>query len=70
MVTLSLLSAVAVNLRGYGEPLLAKGLGYCAKASSFCITKPGAIVLPRHVTGYGTTAGSLATSGFAFHWIT
>jgi hypothetical protein len=27
-VTLSLLSAMAVNLGGYNEPLLAKGLGY------------------------------------------
>ena len=62
MVTLSLLSAMAVNLRGYGEPLLAKGLGCCAKASLFCTTTPGAIVLSRHVTGYGTTAGSLWTT--------
>jgi hypothetical protein len=62
MVTLSLLSAMAVNLRGYGEPLLAKGQGCCAKESSFCITTPGAVVLPRHVTGYGTTAGSLWTT--------
>ena len=62
MVTLSLLSAVALNLRGYGEPLLAKGLGCCSKASSFCITTSGAIMLPRHVTGYGTTAGSLWTT--------
>lgn len=46
----------------YGEALLTKGLGCCAKASSFCITTPSAIVLPRHVTGYGTTAGSLWTT--------
>jgi hypothetical protein len=50
------------KLTGYSEPLLIKGLGCCAKASSFCITTPGAIVLPRHVTGYGTTAGSLWTT--------
>jgi hypothetical protein len=75
-VTLSLLSAMAVNLGGYNEPLLAKGLGYWAKASSFCLTTPGAIVLPRRdwLWHYGWEFmdhnPDFATSVFAFHWIT
>ena len=36
---------------------VAKGLGCCAKASSFGITTPGPILPSRRMTHYGTTAG-------------